>query len=1385
MQDRNHTGGDKMRLLLYSLFISLIHICSLSASDKLTVRSANILKQDLIFEKFMARDGLPDERIRSIYQDREGFLWAGTMNGLCKYDGYTFRKYYKTDNDSSIPGNWIFAICEDSLQNLWIGTLEGLSLFDKKKETFTNYRHNLSDNNSLLYNEIYTLLFDNYGKLWIGTPRGLSRFDAGTQQFENIETYPFTTAIGKIIKSHGDYIWIATYEGMVHYNVRTDAHKLYKIDASPNPFGDKFWSMLEFNKDLYVTTGGAGLVKLKHNPLTNDYEAPVYLNYYDDSAEHLQHTQVFDICASASGDFWLGTEKGLAKIEQPGRSDARLVLYKNNPANNRSLSNNSVYKVFIDRTGVLWCGTEHGLNKSDLSLLPFSYYSLSGLKSKEQIRCIYSEDGETVWFGTESNGFFEYNIKTGKEHYYNFESDYPFFNATRSIIRDKEGNTWLGTLGGALKIKDTRYASEIEDHATFAFLNDSKGNRWVGTNNGLYKIAPDGKQTCYRHSQKIYPSTRTEFIRALYEDHNGFIWCGFENTGLSRLDPVSGESVQIQPDASGEKLFGSTVFSITEYPENVLWAGTESGLNKISCRDKGDSLTYTIKSYHEKDGLSDKSISGILADHAGSLWISTIKGLMRFDVAEETFEHFLTDFNFSSSSYCRTRNNTFLFGTEDGFIAFNPTNILANDYIPNAVLTDFRLFNEPVEIGEKIHGDVILQHAVADTREVTLNYRNNVFSIAFASLHFSNPGKNRYAYQMQGFDTDWIQTDANNRVASYTNLNPGSYVFMVKTANNSGKWNPDPVVLKIHILPPPWKTWWAYSLYFVLFCLLLYTFIYYFLKQEKQRHEIELEKREKEQLTVLNQQKLRFFTNIAHEFRTPLMLITGPVEEMLSRDELPPREMSRIRMIYKNCMKLTYLINELMTFRKLEGEMLTLKAAKADIIPFLRELTQNFTVLSEKKEARIRFVSELPDCVLWFDPRILEKIVNNLISNAFKFIGRDGEITVRASLSSPSSLVFLPGTQPTAYICILVEDNGKGIQPDQLDKIFERFYQVDSKTAGTGIGLSLTRNLVKLHNGLIQVESEPGKLTCFSVYLPLSDSYLTADQKAETDLLTTFTVNPDLSLILDEEAESLNSEEEAKEEENTCPEILLVDDNKEVLEFLGVLFGDKYRIRKALNGEEALNLIAASEPDLIISDVIMPVMDGIELCRRVKNDIATCHIPFILLTAKSNVEHVITGIEQGADDYITKPFNSELLKIRAAKLIENRERLIEKFRSGADIDPQELSINPIDQEFVEKVVAFIMQHLDEETFGVEELSSLVCMSRTTLFRKLKAITGQSPVEFIYSTRLKQAKVLLSERRLNISEVAYDVGFKNPSSFSKAFRKQFDISPSDFINSLKK
>lgn len=1373
-----------MRLIIVSLVILIINVFNLSGSEGLTVKSTDILKQSFICKRFMACDGLPDERIRSIYQDKEGFLWVGTMNGLCKYDGYSFYKYYKTGSNNSISGNWIFAICEDSLQNIWIGTLEGLSCFDKKREVFTNYLHDSADTTSLLYNEIYTLLFDNYGKLWVGTPQGLSRFDTETRKFQHFTNYPFNMAIGKIIKSYEDYIWIATYEGMIRYNVATNEYKLYKIDALPNPFGDKFWSILEYNKDLYVATGGAGLVKLKYNPLTNDYEDFVYLNHFEGTKEHLQNTQVFDICTS-NGDMWLGTEKGLAKIENVERTDARLMFYKNNPKNSRSISNNSVYKVFIDHTGVLWCGTEHGLNKSDLNLLPFSYYSLSGLNSKEQVRSIYSKDGERVWFGTESNGFFQYNIRTGKEQYYKFESNFSFFNATRSIVLDKNDAIWLGTLGGALMFNGIEYINRIRDYATFAFLIDSKSNQWIGTNNGLYRIGSDGIPVSYNHNLQMYNSTRTEFVRSLYEDSQGFIWCGFENSGLSRLDPLTGESMQILQGSDGLKLFGSTVFSITEYPKNVIWVGTESGLNKISCQMEDGRFTYTVKSYHEKDGLSDKSVNGILVDVSGNLWISTIKGLMRFNVSNETFESFLTDFNFSVNCCCRADNGNFLFGTEDGFIVFNPMHIQKNDYIPKAVLTEFRLFNEPVSIGEERHGNILLNQSISNTKEIFLNYKNNVFSIAFASLHYSNPEKNQYAYMLEGFDTGWIKTDASNRVASYTNLNPGTYLFKVCVANYSGRWNPEPVVLKINILPPPWKTWWAYILYFALFCLLIYTIIYYLLKQEKQRHEIELEKREKEQICLMNNQKLRFFTNIAHEFRTPLMLIVGPVEDLISRRELPAYEMSRIRMIYKNCLKLTSLINELMTFRKLEGNMLTLKATESDIIPFLHELTRNFAVIAERKGVSINFITELSECVLWFDPRILEKIFNNLISNAFKFICEKGLITVRVSLSQPTSLVFLPGALPCDYICVSVEDNGKGISSEQLNKIFDHFYQVDPKIAGTGIGLSLTKSLVKVHNGLIQVESEPNKLTRFSVYLPLDDNYLTEEQRVTGDDRPAFTVNADLSFIGGEEPVHLETErQEVVKEGNALMDILLVDDNKDVLEFLGALFNDKYHIRKALNGKEALAQIAVSDPNLIISDVIMPVMDGIEFCRQVKNDISTCHIPFILLTAKSSVEHVITGFEQGADDYITKPFNSELLKIRVDRLIENRERLKDKFRLGADVRPHELSINTLDQEFVEKVVEMIMQHLDEENFGVEELSSLVCMSRTTLFRKLKAITGQSPVEFVCSIRLKQARILLAERKHNISEVAYDVGFKNPSSFSKAFRKQFGISPTDFINTLR-
>ncbi|MDP4275623.1 MAG: hybrid sensor histidine kinase/response regulator transcription factor, partial [Bacteroidota bacterium] len=763
----------------------------------------------------------------------------------------------------------------------------------------------------------------------------------------------------------------------------------------------------------------------------------------------------------------------------------------------------------------------------------------------------------------------------------------------------------------------------------------------------------------------------------------------------------------------------------------------------------------------------------------GNLWISTIKGIVKFDIRREKFQKFLSNIDFSQSCFFKTNNSEFMFGASDGFVVFNPNEISTNQHFPAVTITDFRLFNRSVEIGAKLNGQVVLNQSVNCTKELTLNYRNNVFTIEFAALDFSNPGENVFAYKLEGFDKNWIPTDAKNRNASYTNLNAGVYYFKVKASNNSGIWNDSPVVLKIRILPPPWKTWWAILIYILIFNCLLFVLFRYIMIQSRQRHQIELDKLEKEQLQNINQIKLQFFTNVSHEFRTPLSLIIGPVEDILSLHDVNESIRSKVEMIRHNCKKLFYLIDELMTFQKMDQGRLALKASYLDIVGFLKGIYQNFDILARRNNITMRFDTKLDNFKIWYNPNNIEKVINNLLSNAFKFTPSGGKISIEVSTYCSTSAV---GQTPD-FICISVVDNGKGISKQDMDHIFECFYQGNSNVKGTGVGLSLTKSLVELHKGFIRVSSDPLIETRFKVYLPIGDGHLSPEQKVLDEKNTGFKIENDASILVESSNQRDLLTENQPSDQNFDYDILVVDDNPELLDYLEMIFKDKYNVHRAVNGIEALDMIHNDEPDLVISDVMMPKMDGIELCKNIKNNLTSCHIPVILLTAKTAVEHRIEGIEVGADDYISKPFYPEFLKVRVEKLIESREKLIEKFRSDNVLIPKKVAKNPQDEIFVQKIIDIVMKNMSNEDFSVEELGISVGMSRSNLFRKLKTITGQTPIEYIYFIRLKHSMDLLLERKLNVSEIAYEVGYKNPSSFSKSFRKQYGKAPSDFLNDI--
>ena len=1370
------------------LYAFLIFICSTLggtnafAGDPLVSTDNHAILPNILFKRFFSSNGLPDERIRSIFQDHNGYLWIGTMNGICRYDGYSFKNFFKTKNNNSISGNWAYTITEDASHNIWIGTNEGFSKFDQEKETFENF----SLPNRLVTQQskrVNSLVFDTNGMLWIGGKLGLIQYNPIANTFKQFPFSPLNINVSKIILGKNNYLWAATDKGLVHYNLVSGSYDFFSLQIKPNAYGDKIWSLLEDNENLFIGTASSGLLKLPH--LTGrSFGAFQYLNKYNSGDESLENTQVFDIRKSSIGDFWLGTEKGLAKISKLGTTNASLDYYRNSSVNEKSISSDRVYCIFIDKTNVLWCGTEVGLNNLQLSALPFNYYSFSGLNMTDQVRGIYSANGKDIWLATYKSGFYRYNTTLDNTHSFNFKPDNSFFNGTRSVIINKE-NVLVGTLDGIIQINGNgnNYQNILQGNAVFAMYKDRKSKVWVGTNNGLFRL--DGNGAIESYATKFATAKRftSPFVRSIFEDHSGNIWVGFENGGIAFINPQTDKPVFVTSKSENEGVFGSTIYSIAEYPDNTLWIGSESGLTKMSLPNgeiKGVE-NATFKNYSVQNGLPDKSVNGILSDENGHLWISSIKGLVKFDISTEVFQNYLPNLYFNHGCCYKLSKHQFYYGTSDGFIEFDPAAILEDKYLPEVAISDVKLFNQSIKIDAEFNGDVILNHSLSSTKKLSFNYKNNVFTLDFAALHFANPEQNMFAYKMEGFDKDWIQATSSSRSATYTNLDPGTYTFKLKAANYLGIWNDTPVELKISILPPPWKTWWALLIYLLMAITFLYYFTIYVLDQIKQKHQLRYEQIEKNQLKNLDALKTQFFTDISHEFRTPLSLILGPSEEILASNAINSDVRHKAQLINRNSKKLLYLIDELMTFQKLDQGKLQLKPQQIEMLTFVKDIYQNFQHLAQKKEIEFTITAD-KDCYLAnVDAGKMEMVLNNLLFNAFKYVQQQGVVTITMQSCNSQQLPSPPPSSHPQWMQVSVEDNGKGINDTDFSHLFDRYFQSNNAIKGTGVGLSLTKSLIELHGGIITANSEPGVKTSFSFYLPIeADLPATMPAKESFAIEQNYVFDYDINDLIDD---SILSQGEHFDRIKSKDTLLLVDDNVEVLDYLELVFQNQYNIARAENGSLALEYLQHHEPDLIISDVMMPEMDGITLCKEIKTNVLISHIPIILLTAKSTIENTLEGLKIGADDYVPKPFYPDVLRVKVQNFIEAKKRFIEKFvqTEGGVVIPKNITHNPLDEEFMKNVLAAIHKNIDNEEFSVEELGSMVAMSRSNLFRKLKAITGQTPVEFIYFIRMNRAMQLLLERKHSVSQISFEVGFKSPSSFTKSFKKQFGMAPTDYLN----
>lgn len=1391
---------------------------------------------DLKFDHITVEQGLSNNWIRCIIQDKLGFLWIGTYDGLCRYDGYKFTIFRNDPDDTtSLSSNWITGLYEDSSGDLWISTMGGgLNKFDRAKEQFIPISANIykklmwQGNSAITMKQVAEYQYKNQHVLWIGSWIGLLKLDLESQKITHYphtsQTAPFAH-IQTVAVDKSGMVWIGSLsDGLHKFNPLTGQfiHYLHNPADKYSLSNNEIFSLIfDHSGTLWIATDGGGLNRY-------DAEKDQFISYKHDpeDSQSISSNNLISLYEDYSGLLWVGTsDKGLNIFDRKTKTFRHFSHDFNDPT---SLINNTVWWIFEDRSGLLWIGTKDGLDKivprknqfSDYKHIPNNPNSLDD--GYANTICISNrKHKEILWIGTRK-GLNKIDLKTAKyTHYINDPADANSVpgNIITSIFEDLSGIIWLGTFNNGLikfdpqkgqfkrHINEPENPNSIVSNNVLSIYEDKQGMLWIGIHKGGLEMFDSQKE--------IFTLVFKEAALHMLEDIFGDLWVAawpglkkYERKNSTFLTYLRNMEAANFPELNRTNFILEPHYSESDY----LWTATYSGLNQFD-RGSGKFITYTIT-----DGLPSNVINAILEDTQGNLWLSTNNGLSRFNIKNKSIKNFdvndgLLANQFSSGACAQSKEGEMFFCSSKGVNAFYPSKIIDNTHIPEIVISDFKLFNKSVGLkkdSKKPGSDVLLlnQH-ISLTNEITLSYEQNVFSFEFTALDFQIPIKNRYAYKMYGFDPDWVYTDASLRFATYMNLDPGEYTFRVKGSNNDGIWNEAGTSIKIIIAPPWWQSRFVYILYFVFFITFIVGIRRYQTNRLKMKNDLEMEHFEAEKLREVDHMKSRFFANISHEFRTPLTLIEGPVRQILA-GEFTGNLKKQYNMILRNSNRLLRLVNQILDLSKLDAGNMKLKVRLTNFTPFIKGIIQPFISLAERKKISLRFKANHKLLCGYIDRDKLEKIITNLLSNAFKNTPEKGAIKVIASFETARSMAIQPflrassvrkGT-PDKYLMIRINNSGHGIPEEQLAKVFDRYYQADetinitgfqfdknqgAKTAWinhlysagqseTGIGLALTRELTEIHYGWIEVESKVAHYISFSVYLPVNKEFFSRDEIYDGD-------NSDSPDLIEREAQTVHTALPLSASYEQ-PLLLLVEDNADITTYISATLMKCFRIICAENGQCGLEKAIKKVPDIIISDVMMPVMDGFELCQKIKDDQRTSHIPLILLTAKADFNSAIEGLEFGADDYVTKPFDARVLCARCLNLIEQRKKLREKFTKMIEINPSEIAASSKDEQFLKRLLDVFEKHVAESDFSTEDFAIEIGMSRSNLHRKLRALTNQPAHEFLRNLRLKRAAQLLKKSVGTVSEVAYAVGFNNPSHFSNIFRRQFGYTPSEFAKKNK-
>jgi signal transduction histidine kinase/DNA-binding response OmpR family regulator/ligand-binding sensor domain-containing protein len=1290
-----------------------------------------------------------------MYVDSKGVLWIGTFQGgLSRYNKEKDNFYTYTDM------NDINTIIEDKFKRLWVGsTNQGLYVFNPENNGFTRFytqKPNTMDSTTIVNNFINRIVTDG-DLLWISSNTGiLTALNTTTMVFKHYPLFDVSSyqtanfSINSLVVDT-NRIWISTWsKGIWIFDKTTGRCIPYRNEKS------KYINcILKDNKNrIWYSPESKGLIMI-------DGKKEIHYQFNDFDRYSLSSNSLANIFQDRQGNLWLANKQGDLNyfiLDNP------FYTWYKNPNSIDGLTNNFINAVMEDSKGRIWIGFENGgidiLDAGNRKPKIFLKGDVHTGLGPGPVMYIYESRNGTIWIGKYLDGLKKYHESTRSfSSYQHRENDDASLaaNDVRYISEDRKGNLWIAIHGGGVdkfipakgkfihhKSDPARPSNTIDIDWTFSAVCDTFDNIWVGSITGV----------------------------SVFSERNPLV--KYYKTDLA-------ERYNLSNDVVRSILFDSKGF---------IWFGTTDGLNRLDPRDN------TIQKYFAKDGLPNNVITDILEDGHYNLWISTTKGLSKFSPENETFHNYsvydgLVSDNFNTFASFKNRRGEMYFGGRDGLIRFHPDSIKMNSFKPPVYITDVKLFNHSVLVRDKQNeSEFGIPQQISFCKEITLDYDQNVITLEYIALNYLNLEKNQYRYKLEGFEKDWTFA-GNKQDVTYTNLHPGIYVFRVIASNNDGIWNTEGASLTIIVNPPFWRTKWAYMVYTLLVISLLYFFRKWILHEAGIKRKLELEELEIQKLHEMDTLKTQFFSNISHEFRTPLTLIVGPLEHLLreSKNEL---QKIQLNLIQRNTNRLMRLINQLMDFRKIEEASLGLNLTKSDIVLFMKELGSAFD--QEAKERNIQYSVSFshPSFELWFDTDKLDKIIYNLLSNAFKYTPDNGAITM--SLTIENDTVEHTRREPELSLHekmqyrITVKDSGIGIPQESQSKIFDRFYQVKNTITarGTGIGLSLTRELVKIHQGNISVESEPDKGSAFTVILPLWIEEQELPHLSSIRNKMEISVKHHEEIKMKDERDTLSGSLMNRQDKySRLPLVLIIEDNADMRLFIMKELLDHYRFSEAHNGTLGIENAIKEIPDVIICDIMMPGIDGYEVCRKLKHDERTSHIPVIMLTARSSEHHTIEGLESGADDYISKPFSSAILHARIKNLINSRRALRKKFIKEPFTPIKDISPSTVDEQLFKKAYELVEKNLNNPDFDVHDFAYGLGMSRTQLYLKIRAISDQSVKEFIRIIRLKKAAELLLLREKNISEIAFTVGFNSLSYFTTSFTEYFGMNPTKYIEKYTK